>query len=231
MAQKIELPVLVRQTEERAKALREGKMVPGVVYGHGFQNVHLKVDYQTFRRVFQAATFSTLVTLDIDGKQQVPVLIHEVQYDPVTDLITHVDFYAVRMDEKVATHIALEFIGVSEAVKLGAVLNTNKHQVEVSALPGDLVHTIPVDLTKLEKIGDIIRIKDLVPPKGIEILANPEEPIVSAVELKIIEETPVEAAPVEGAVPAEGAAAEGEDGKEGESAKEGGAEAKKKAKE
>lgn len=230
MAQKIELPVLVRQTEERAKALREGKMVPGVVYGHGFQNVHLKVDYQTFRRVFQTATFSTLVTLDIDGKQQVPVLIHEVQYDPVTDLITHVDFYAVRMDEKVTTHIALEFIGVSEAVKLGAVMNTNKHQVEVSALPGDLVHTIPVDITKLEKIGDIIRIKDLVAPKGIEILANPEEPIVSAIELKIVEETPVEAAPAEGAA-AEGAAAEGAAPAEGEAAKEGGAEAKKKGKE
>lgn len=228
--QKIELPVLVRQTEERAKALREGKMVPGVVYGHGFENVHLKVDYQTFRRVFEAATFSTLVTLDIDGKKQVPVLIHEVQYDPVTDLITHVDFYAVRMDEKVTTHISLEFVGASEAVKLGAVLNTNKHQVEVSALPGDLVHTIPVDLTKLEKIGDIIRIKDIVPPKGVEILANPEEPIVSAVELKIVEETPVEAAPVEGAATAEGAA-EGAAPADGEANKEGGAEAKKKGKE
>jgi large subunit ribosomal protein L25 len=228
--QKIELPVLVRQTEERAKTLREGKMVPGVVYGHGFQNVHLKMDYQTFRRVFETATFSTLVTLDIDGKQQVPVLIHEVQYDPVTDLITHVDFYAVRMDEKVTTHIAFEFVGASEAVKLGAVLNTNKHQVEVSALPGDLVHTIPVDLTKLEKIGDIIRIKDIVPPKGVEILANPEEPIVSAIELKIIEETPAEAAPAEGAT-AEGAPAEGAAPAEGEAGKEGGAEAKKKGKE
>lgn len=200
--EKMTLAVQVRSADEKAAQLRQKHLVPGVVYGHGLENVHVKVDYQTFRRVFEQATYSTLVGLDVEGKE-VPVLIHEVQYDPVTDNIIHIDFHAVRMDEKVHTHIALEFIGVSEAVKQGGVLNTLKHEVEVSALPGDLVHTIQVDLSLLNEIGDIIRISDIVPPKGVEILASPEEPVVSAVELKVVEEAPA-AAPeaAEGAAPA-----------------------------
>jgi len=213
--EKVTLPLQVRGSDDRAAYLRQDNMIPGVVYGHGFQNLHVKVDYQTFRRVFEQATYSTLVTLQVDGKD-IPVLIHEVQYDPVTDNIIHVDFYAVRMDQKVTTHIALEFIGVSEAVKKGAVLNTVKHEVEVSCLPGDLVHHIQVDISSLNEIGDMIRVSDITAPKGVEILTAPEEPIVSAVELKVVEEAPAEAAPAaEAAAPTEGAEkTEGEEKKE-----------------
>jgi large subunit ribosomal protein L25 len=201
--EKIALAVLPRSTDDRADRIRKNKMIPGVVYGHGFTNAHVKVDYQTFRRTFEQATYSTLVTLQIDGKD-VPVLIHEVQYDPITDNIIHVDFHAVRMDEKVETHIALEFVGESEAVRLGAVLNTVKHEVMVSCLPGDLVHNISVDISSLKEVGDIIRIADIQVPKGIVILAEPEDAVVSAIELRVVEEAPAEAA-VEAAPAAEGA--------------------------
>lgn len=209
----------LRTNTERANRLRLSKMIPAVVYGHGFETMALKLDYQTFRRAFEQATYSTIVSLNIHGQKELPVLIHDVQYNPVTDAITHVDFYAVRMDEKVKTHIAFEFIGVSEAIKLGALMNVTKHEVEVSALPGDLVHTIPVDISSLEKIGDIIRIGQIKAPKGIEFLAGAEEPVVSAIELRVIEETPVAAAatPAEGApaAAAEGAAAPEKEAKEG----------------
>jgi len=211
--EKIALAVLPRSTDDRADRIRKNKMIPGVVYGHGFTNAHVKVDYQTFRRTFEQATYSTLVNLHIDGKD-VPVLIHEVQYDPVSDNIIHVDFHAVRMDEKVETHIALEFVGESEAVRKGAVLNTVKHEVMVSCLPGDLVHSIPVDISSLKEIGDIIRIADIQAPKGVEILASPEDAVISAVELRVVEEAPAEAAP-EAAAPAEGAEkTEGDEKKE-----------------
>jgi len=221
--EKIALTVQARTDEDLAKSLRISKMIPAVVYGHGFENLHLKIDYQTFLRVFRKATYSTIITLTVEGGTEVPVLVHDVQYHPVTDEIWHVDFYAVRMDEKVTTHIALEFIGKSEAVKLGAVLNTNKNEVEVSCLPGDLVHNIEVDLSVLQEIGDTIRISDIVIPKGIEVLDAEEEPIVTAIEPKIIEEEePEEVEEVEG----------GEGGEEGEEgASEGEAGEKEEAKE
>ena len=205
----VDLPVSLRSSEERSRQLRLGNMLPAVVYGQGRQTVSLKMPYQQFRRIFEKAAFSTLLNLDIGNQEKIPVLVHEVQYDPVTDQISHVDFYAVRMDQKVTTHVALEFTGVSQAVKLGALLQTVHHEVKISCLPKDLIHSIAVDLSVLQKIGDVIRVKDLKAPSGVEILTSLEEPVVSAIELKIVEETPVvEAAAVapEGAAPAEGEA-------------------------
>ncbi|MDP2691418.1 MAG: 50S ribosomal protein L25 [bacterium] len=184
----IALTAQSRPTDLRARDLRRKKLIPAVVYGQGFENLHLQMDYQTFRRAFEKATYSTIVSLDVKGAKAVPVLVHDVQYHPVTDDIVHVDFYAVRMDKKVTTHIALEFVGASEAVKQGALLNINKHEVEVTCLPGDLVHSIEVDISPLVEVGDIIRIEDIVVPKGIEILDHADEPVVSAMELKVVEE-------------------------------------------
>ncbi len=253
-----------RPANVRAAHIRSNRMIPGIVYGRGLENIEVQVDYQTFRRIFEKATFNTIVTLEIGGvarpavrsevaskgghvakdseaeiskklsaeesavpigeeKKQIPVLIHDVQYHPVSEMMEHIDFYALRMDEKIETRVMLEFIGASEAVKSGAILNTNRHNIRVSCLPKDLIHGIQVDISVLKKIGDIIRVSDLRVPEGVEILSAPQDPVVSAIELKIVvEETPVEtvaAAPSDGAAPAagaEGAAAPGaEAGKEG----------------
>jgi len=218
--EKIDLSVSERDKTIRAALLRRDKKIPAVVYGHGFENLSLMMDYQTFRRTFQRATYSTIITLNVEGKNAIPVLVHQVQYHPVTDEIVHVDFYAVRMDQKVTTHIAFDFVGESEAVKLGAVLNTTKHAVEVSCLPGDLVHNIEVDISVLKEIGDTIRISDIAVPKGVEFLVAPEDPIVSAIEPKIIEEEEPEVV--------EGEEVEGEEGEAGEEGAEGEGEGEKK---
>lgn len=204
------LDVQTRDLSQRAALIRREKLIPAVVYGHNFENAHLQMDYQTFRRIFEKATYSTIINLAVDGANTVPVLVHQVQYHPVTDEIVHVDFYKVNMNEKVTTHIALEFIGESNAVKLGALLNTNKQEVEVSCLPSDLVHNIEVDLTPLAEIGDIIRVADIIVPEGIEILDGEEEPVVSAIEAKVVEEEE----PTEDIIVGE-AGAEGEEGAEG----------------
>lgn len=201
------LPVRHRSPRESSRKIRTLKQVPAVVYGHGLETKHVAVDSGVFRRAFHHASYSMLLDLDLDGKEKIPALVHEVQYDPVTESVLHVDFYAVRMDEKIKTHVPLKFFGFSEAVKQGAVLNTNKHDVEITCLPNDLIHEIPVDLSKLEKLNDAIHVKDLALPPGITLVSAPEDLVVSAVVLKVIvEEAPVVEAAV--AVPgAEGAAA------------------------
>ncbi len=221
-----------RPANVRAAQIRQNRMIPGIVYGRGLANIEVQVDYQTFRRVFEKATFNTIVTLEIGGsgeeKKQIPVLIHDVQYHPVSEMMEHIDFYALRMDEKIETRVMLEFVGVSEAVKSGAILNTNRHNIRVSCLPKDLIHGIQIDISVLKKIGDLIRVSDLKVPENVEILSAPQDPVISAVELKIIvEEAPVEAAAVlaEGAPAAEGTAAApgteaGKPGKEGEKKEE-----------
>ncbi|MDP3975445.1 MAG: 50S ribosomal protein L25 [bacterium] len=180
--EQIPLPIFNRSEGDRASHIRQSQHIPAVVYGNGFTNLHLKVEYQTFRKVFEKATYSTIVALDIEGGEKIPVLIHEVQYDPVSDRIIHIDFRAIRMDEKVETTIVLEFVGASEAVRLGAELNINKHEVHVSCLPGDLVHSIPVDISVLAQTNDDIRISGITVPQGIQILDPEEELVVSAIE-------------------------------------------------
>jgi len=220
--EKVALPIHSRTAEERAKDLRRGKLIPAVVYGEGFENLHLKIDYQTFRRIFEKSGYSTIITLEVEGGQSVPVLVHEVQYHPVSDEMTHIDFYAVRMDKKVETHVQLVFTGLSEAIKLGAVLNTLKHELQMSCLPMDLVHHIEVDISVLEHVGDTIHVSDITAPKGVEILDGPEDTICTAVEpQEIVEEEP-EAAEAEEGAEAEEAGVEGEDGEgKGEGEKKG----------
>lgn len=239
------LPILSRSAQDSPRKIRSLKQIPGVVYGRGFETKHLAVDSRTFRRVFSQAGYSVLLSLDMEGQEGIPVLVHDVQLDPVTEEVLHMDFYAVRMDEKITTHIPLRFFGVSEAVKQGAILNTNKHDVEISCLPKDLVREIQVDLAKLQKLNDAIHVRDLTLAPGIMIVSSPDDLVVSAIVLKVVvEEAPVVEATaavpgVEGAAaPAEGAdavkpEAEGENGaakkEETSSAKPGGKKEKGKA--
>ncbi len=191
----ITLTVSPRSTDERAARLRRQNLIPLEIYGHGFENIHAQVDYQTFRRTFEKATYSTIMHITVEGADKaVPVLVQDVQYHPVSDEITHVDLHAIRMDEKVQTNISLSFVGDSEAIKQGALLSTLKHQLDVTCLPGDLVHEIEVDLTALAEVGDVIRVGDLTIPKGLEVHDTDEEPIVTAVEPRVVEEVEEEAA-------------------------------------
>jgi large subunit ribosomal protein L25 len=108
--------------------------------------------------------------------QPTKVLIHAVQHHPTRPDILHVDFYQVRMTEKLETDIELNLIGESAAVKeMGGILVRSMDKVKVSCLPGDLVHSIDVDIAALKTFEDRIRVADIVAPKGITIMENPEE--------------------------------------------------------
>lgn len=213
----VALSVQARTETDDARGIRQSNMIPAVVYGAGFENQHLKMDYQTFRRAFEKATYSTIVHLNVEGGKTVNVLVHDVSYHPVTDNILHVDFYKVDMNKKVTTHLAINFTGLSQAVKEGAMLNTSKHELQISCLPGDLVHDIEVDISALDKVGDSIHVSDITVPEGIEILDALEDTIVSAAEPRVAEvEEPIESE--EGVVDEEGA--EGEENAEEEEKKE-----------
>ena len=86
-------------TGKKVSAMRAEGFVPAELYGRGLQNVHLNVSSKEFKKVFQEAGESSVVTLSVDS-EKLPVLIYDVQYHPVSGDVAHVDFYQVRMDEK-----------------------------------------------------------------------------------------------------------------------------------
>ncbi len=161
---------------KKVKVLRQKGQIPAILYGKEYKNIPLLLDKIEFEKVFAHAGSSTLVNLNISNKESLKILIHEPQKDPVTDESLHVDLYKVNMEEEIHTEIPLDFVGGSAAVEeLEGNLITNKDSLEVKCLPDKLVSKIEVDISPLKTFEDLIKIKDLNIPEGIEIKADPEE--------------------------------------------------------
>lgn len=167
---------------KRLDALRRRGSIPAVLYGRGRRTEHLEVPAARFRLVFAEAGESSLVDVVVDGQRTVPSLVQDIQVEPVTGDILHVDFHAVSMTEKVEIDVALRFVGESLAVKeLGGTLLKNKDTVKIECLPKDLVKEIDVDISKLKTFEDMIRLSDLRLPDGLH-LKEPTETVVAQVE-------------------------------------------------
>jgi large subunit ribosomal protein L25 len=187
MATRVPLTVQKREISKNAKKLRKEGLVPGVLYGHEVENTAIQCDYQTFRRSFEKATYSTIIDLEVDGNT-VPVLVQSVQYDPVFDTYTHVDFHAINMKKIIHTTIPLNFTGNSQAVKEGGLLNISRNELHVTCLPGDLVHSLEVDITPLVDFSVTIYISDIAIPEGITVNDNVEDAVVNVAQPRVEEE-------------------------------------------
>jgi large subunit ribosomal protein L25 len=170
-------------TGKKVKQLRRQHWIPAVVYGPDTPSKDIQIEERVLSRVLQQAGSTTLINLHIDdeGKPDV-VLARDIQRDILTSRFQHVDFYQVRLTEKVRTSPPLEIVGESPLVKSGAaVLVQVLNQVDVECLPTDLISSIPVDVSVLEHLDDSISIRDLPVPPGITILADPDETVASVV--------------------------------------------------
>jgi len=188
-----------------ARKLRAAGRVPAVLYGHGVGPVPVSVDAKDLFRVLHgSAGTNVLVDLLVDGAQHLS-LPREIQRDHVRGRYLHVDFLAVRRDEKVTVSAPVRVVGESPGVKAGGVIEHHLWELQVECLPGDVPDGIEADVSQLQ-VGDSLRVSDLVSPEGVAVLTPPEESVISVVipQVRVVEE--VEAAAEEGEV------AEGEEG-------------------
>lgn len=196
--EKISLKVKTRkETGKKIKTLRTQGNIPAVLYGHEIKNVNLAVPYHEFEKVYAQAGESTLLDLIIDNQPPLKVLIQAIQKDPISGNFSHIDFYQVKMTEKIEAEIELKFINTAPAVTdLEGTLVTNLDTINVKCYPQDLVSEIAVDLSALKTFDDHIFVKDLVVPAKMELLDNPKEVVAGVVpprteeELKALEEKP-----------------------------------------
>jgi len=165
---------------KQVKALRKEGLIPAELYGHGVKNMHLSVGAKEFAKVFKEAGTNTLVTLVVD-KEKKPAIIHDMMRDYISGEIIHVDFYQVKMDEKIKTKVPLEFVGVSAAVKeKSGILNKSMTEIEVEAFPQDLPHRLTVDISLLDDLNKSIYVRDIKIPKGVEVLVGPGTAVATA---------------------------------------------------
>ncbi len=194
MDKKIVLQSLKREKNEDLKALRSSKNIPAVVYGKKQQAISLKLWASDTLKAFRVAWVNHVVSLDVEWKKM-DVLFHEVQKHPVTWDIIHVDFLAIAAWEKITSLIPLVFVWNAKAKSdEWAIIEEVLKQIEVRCLATDLVDNFEVDLSKLEKSWDNIKVSDLNISSKYELLTHKEEVIAVAVKAKeevISNEAPV----------------------------------------
>lgn len=192
--EQLELKATLRQVAgKQVKQLRVGGFIPGVLYGKLMaQPLALQFAARELELVVQKAGLSTLVRVNVEGQGNYPALFREVQIHPVRRTIRHVDLMAVDLNEAIRVPVNLVLKGESPAEKLGALVTQVLDEVEVECLPTDLVPAIEVDVTGLTEVGQRITLGDLVLPKGLKLLADPDE-IIVIVEAVGEEEVPTEA--------------------------------------
>lgn len=184
----------------KIKKLRREGLLPANIYGRNIKSLAVQVKTDDFQKVFDEAGETGLVELNVDGEVH-PVLIHNLQTDPVTDLPLHADFLQVNLKEKVTATVPVELVGESPAEKEGGVVVQQMHEVEVEALPTDLPEKIEVDISGLANIDDSVMVGELkVDRSKIEVKDDPERIVVSITPPTKEEEVapPAEEAPAEG---------------------------------
>lgn len=203
---------------KKVKRLRKDGKLPGHVFGKGIEGENVLVSAKDFLKAFHLAGETGLIDLEIGTEKIRPVLVREVQYDPVSDKPIHIDFYQVNLSEKVKVPVPLVLVGEDpEKVHLGeAIVLQTLNEVEVEALPADLVEKIEVDITALKNIDDAITVGQLNYDRDKLTLHAPEEeiiaklaPAVTAEMEKLLEEEAAETAETQAeAITEEGVPAE-----------------------
>jgi len=166
-----------------AHKLRRMGLVPAVVYGAKETSQSLELDAKSMHR-FLSTQEGENVIIDLEVAGAKPSLkkavVKEVQLDPVSGRILHVDFLHITMTEKIKLHVPVHVSGTSTGVKnQGGILQHILREVEVFCLPADIPGAIDLDITELG-IGDSIHVRDLTLDK-VEILTEPQRAIVAVI--------------------------------------------------
>ena len=189
-----------------SRRLRTSGFVPGVIYGGKDVPVAIEVEHEkVWHQLRKEAFHASILSLDLDGKKQ-QVLLRAVNMHPFRAQVQHLDFQRVVADQKIHMKVPLHFTSADEspAVKLSSALISHiMNEVDIRCLPADLPEFVLVDLSQIT-VGHSIHARDLVMPKGVEIvLKGKENPaVVTAQVPRVVEEVADSTAPSAADVPA-----------------------------
>jgi large subunit ribosomal protein L25 len=190
-----------------ARKLRASGRVPGILYGHGMDPVSVAVDARDLYHVLHTeAGSNVLIDLQV-GSERHLAMPREIQRDNIKGKLLHVDFLAVRRDEKITVDVPVHIVGESHGVKEGGVIEHHLWELKVECLPGNVPESVEAVISALG-IGDSLRVEQIKPPGGATILTDPSETIVSVVPPPVLHVEEEVAVSEEAVAEAEGATAE-----------------------
>jgi large subunit ribosomal protein L25 len=206
-----ELLATTRETlGKKVRFLRRQGITPVHLFGHNVESVALQCDTAQLNRVLAQTGQTRLISLKVDeAKKPRNVVVREVQREPRTSELLHVDFYQVSMAEKIRVEVPIVSLGEAPALKLKEnFLLQELNSLSVECLPGEIPNRVDIDLASLTEVGQAIHVKDIMPDKEGTVLNNPEQLVVkiSARHIeKLVEEEEKEEveAPAEAQLPKE----------------------------
>ena len=160
-----------------ARRLRRAGRVPGVVYGGGEETVPVSMEGREALLLFQSISVeNTILNLMVDGGEAERALVREVQVHPFRTELLHVDFLRVQRGVAIEVNVPVHVTGVPVGVREGGILEHVVHDITVKCLPSLIPEAIEVDAGHLDT-GDVLRVRDLEMPEGVESLADPDQAV------------------------------------------------------
>lgn len=211
-----------------SRRIRAGGEVPAIIYGKHSEPQALAVNERVLGQLLKdIAGSAAVLEIDTEGSESRLSIIKEVQRNPITDRILHLDLNEVSADEEMVVSVTVHAVGESFGVLNEAgVLDVSSHDITIRCLPRHLPEFIEIDVTDLH-VGQTIHVRELQPIEGVTFTDDGDRPVVSCVMGTLEEEVAPEAEVEEGAEGAEGAEGEDAEGAEGEADAEAGSDERK----
>ncbi len=187
----LDLVIEKRDKIGKASKRREGGLIPAVFYGPKESSTPISLSDKDFLNVWKQVGESSVISLTGIGEPK-EVLIQDVDRDPITGGVRHVDFYVIEKGKKIEVNVPIVFVGEAPAVKdLGGMLVKVLHEISVEVMPKDLPHEITVDISGLVDFDAQVHAKDIILPSEVTMLTGIDEVVVLAAPAKEeeIEET------------------------------------------
>ena len=194
--EQIELLATTRGTlGKKVRFLRRQGITPVHLFGHDVESLALQCDTTQLQHALAQAGKTRLINLRLDKtKEPRNVVVREVQKDARTGKLLHVDFYQVRMAEKIKVEVPIVLVGEAPALKFQeTVLAQELNNLAIECLPDEIPPSVELDLSSLTEREQAIQVKDIVLDEGITILNDLEQIVVkiSARPVEKVEEEEV----------------------------------------
>ncbi|WP_239618977.1 50S ribosomal protein L25 [Cohnella mopanensis] len=165
-------------TKGELRQIRNSGKIPGVVYGKGLMSPSkISMDAKDLNTLLRTHSHA-VIEMEIPDQGKQPVMLSEVQRDPLSRQILHIDFHRIDLNAKISTAARLDVTGVSPGEKEGGMLQLTLHEIEIECYPKDIPDFIAVDVGRLE-IGEHLTIGELTLPNGVEATQDPDTVILA----------------------------------------------------
>jgi large subunit ribosomal protein L25 len=180
----MEVPVLQAWRRNRsgkgvARKIRAQGMIPAVLYGSG-ENIPLTLQPKELLKILTSGE-NTIFRLEIDGELggDRQAIVRDLQRDPLKETLLHADLYRISMDVELTVSVPIVLQGMSREVSdVGGVINQLLHEIEIQCLPSLIPHELTIDVAHLG-IGEVLHVRDLPIPQGIQVLVAADEVVAS----------------------------------------------------